>query len=88
MNRTIARLQQAQDLQGNMDELISADPFQEELAFYKDESDFDSMGVVSVIGDLLVFNHLSKTFAFIIIRIDRSPAGMLKFSVEHVRPIG
>ena len=46
------------------------------------------MGTVSVIGDLLIFNHLSHTFAFIIIRIERTPAGMLSFSVDHVRPIG
>ena len=64
-----------------MDELITIDPFQEELNYYKENSEYEAIGTVSVIGDLMIFNHLSKTFAFIIIRIDRSPAGMLTFSV-------
>ena len=71
-----------------MDELTLIDPFGELLNYYKYESDYYAMGTVSVVGDLLIFNHLSKTFAFIIFRIERTPAGMLTFSMEQVRPIG
>ena len=77
----VKRLEAAQEAQGNDEPLIMVDPFGDKIEYYKNKSDFDSMGTVSVIGDLLIFNHLSKTFAFIIIQITRTPAGMLNFSV-------
>ena len=43
---------------------------------------------MAVTGDLLIFNHLSKAYAFIIVQVTQTPAGMLKFSMQHVRPIG
>ena len=71
-----------------MEALKYISPFQKMLNYFKEESEYQAMGTVSVIGDLLVFNHLSKAFSFIIIRIERSPAGMLTFSVDHIRPVG
>ena len=71
-----------------MDALEQVYPFGDMLDYLANESEYQAMGTVSVIGDLLIFNHLSKAFAFIIIRIERTPAGMLAFSVDHIRPIG
>ena len=68
-NTTLNQLMEAQAAQNNTEPLKTVDPFIAQIEYYKKQSEYVAMGTVAVTGDLLVFNYLSKTYAFIIVQI-------------------
>ena len=68
-NTTLTKLFEAQAAQNNTEPLKEVDPFIAQIEYYKKQSEYAAMGTVAVTGDLLVFNYLSKTYAFIIVQI-------------------